>query len=227
MGFRKVIETYGYPIPNKEVAKRVVYARRYLNGEKVGKWAYDSLTKQKLTKDGELSYYDKTQYAYLLNAPFKISHECCTIMKKEPLQRYTKEHKSYPITGMMAQESKLRQSNWYKNGCNAFDIQHPISNPLAFWTENDILEYIDQYHLPYCKVYGDIVKDKKGKYCTTGCPRTGCVFCAFGVRTERKFNRFQRLKQTHPQLWEYCMRPWDEGGLGMKEVLEYINVPWE
>jgi hypothetical protein len=40
-------------------------------------------------------------------------------------------------------------------------------------------------------------------------------------------NRFQRLKQTHPKLWNYCMKPVSEGGLGMKEVLKYINVKIE
>lgn len=62
----------------------------------------------------------------------------------------------------------------------------------------------------------------------TGWLRTGCMYCGFGCQTEKKFpNRFQRLKQTHPMIWEYCMKPWNEGGLGMKEVLEYINVEIE
>lgn len=44
---------------------------------------------------------------------------------------------------------------------------------------------------------------------------------------EKEPNRFQQLKQTHPKIWEYCMKPWDEGGLGMKEVLDYVNVKTE
>lgn len=36
-----------------------------------------------------------------------------------------------------------------------------------------------------------------------------------------------KLKQIHPQLWEYRMRPWDEGGLGMKYVLDYLGVKIE
>ena len=32
------------------------------------------------------------------------------------------------------------------------------------------------------------------------------------------------LKETHPKLYEYCMKSWDEGGLGMKDVLEFIGV---
>ena len=35
------------------------------------------------------------------------------------------------------------------------------------------------------------------------------------------------LKETHPKIWEYCMRNWGEVGLGTREVLEYINVPVE
>ena len=72
-----------------------------------------------------------------------------------------------------------------------------------------------------------IVKDKKGNWTTTGINRTGCIFCAFGAHREKCPNRFQQLKETHPKIWEYCMKPCDEGGLGMKEVLEYINVPFE
>ena len=88
-------------------------------------------------------------------------------------------------------------------------------------------EYIDRYNLNYASVYGDIVKNDDDKYETTGCNRTGCVFCGFGCHLEKEPNRFQRLKETHPKLWEYCMRDWDNGGLGMKNVLEYIGVKIE
>lgn len=44
---------------------------------------------------------------------------------------------------------------------------------------------------------------------------------------EKEPNRFQRLKETHPKQWEYCMKPVEEGGLGMREVLDYIGVKVE
>ena len=56
----------------------------------------------------------------------------------------------------------------------------------------------------------------------TKCQRTGCVFCAYGVHKEKEPNRFQKLKDTHPKLWNYCMKPVSEGGLGMKEVLKTV-----
>lgn len=148
-------------------------------------------------------------------------------MKKKPVKKYEKESGNRPIIATMACESRMRKTAWLKNGCNAFDSKRPISQPMSFWTEQDVLRYIKDFNISYASVYGDIIKDEIGKYCTTGCHRTGCVFCGFGCHLEKEPNRFQKLKQTHPKLWNYCMKPWDEGGLGMKEVLEYIGVKYE
>ena len=227
MNFRKVIETYGYPIISKEVSKRVHWGKRYLEEGKVGYWAYQSLTQPVFTKDGKRSPYDKHKYRYLLDAPFKVSDNCCKIMKKDTAHKYGKQTGRKPIIATMACESQLRRMSWLKNGCNAFAATNPVSTPMSFWTEQDVLQYIKESNIPYASVYGDIKQDKNGKYYTTGCNRTGCVFCGFGCHLEKEPNRFQRLKQTHPKLWSYCMKPWDEGGLGMKEVLDYIGVKYE
>ena len=227
MNFRKVIETYGYPIISKEVSKRVHWGKRYLEEGKVGYWAYQSLTQPVFTKDGKRSPYDKHKYGFLLDAPFNISDQCCKIMKKDTAHKYVNQTGRKPIIATMACEGQLRRMSWLKNGCNAFAATNPVSTPMSFWTEQDVLQYIKESNIPYASVYGDIKQDKNGKYYTTGCNRTGCVFCGFGCHLEKEPNRFQRLKQTHPKLWSYCMKPWDEGGLGMKEVLDYIGVKYE
>ena len=98
---------------------------------------------------------------------------------------------------------------------------------MSFWTEEDVLEYLYTYQVPYASVYGEIVRTDRGGWTMTGEKRTGCVFCAFGAHLEKAPNRFQRLKITHPKLWDYCMRPWEEHGLGMRQVLEYIGIPVE
>ena len=41
-------------------------------------------------------------------------------------------------------------------GCNAFEKSNPTSQPLSFWTEQDIYHYIQKYNVPYCSVYGEI-----------------------------------------------------------------------
>lgn len=50
------------------------------------------------------------------------------------------------------------------------------------------------------------------------------MFCAFGAHLESCPNRFQQMQETHPKQYDYCMRPVDQGGLGMAEVLDYIGI---
>lgn len=194
-------------------------------------------------------YWDS--YNIRWEAPFKISEQCCDVMKKEPMRRYQKETRRMPIVGTMCTESQSREKSWLMNGCNAFEAKYPQSRPMSFWTENDVLMYLFLYDVPYASVYGDIRCRFKGEECTpedarrmllsdrpaddyawennfefytTGVSRTGCMFCAFGAHLESCPNRFQQMEVSHPKQYDYCMRPVDQGGLGMAEVLDYIGV---
>lgn len=226
MNFKTVIQTYGYPIVSKEISQVIEEARRH---ETTGKYTYriKRLNGELLDKNGNKSIYNCEKWKFLLEAPFLISNKCCNVMKKKPAKKYEKETGNYPIIGTMACESQARKTAWKVHGCNAFDTKRPTSQPLSFWTEQDILEYIKKYNLPYAPVYGEIIQDDKGKWQTTKCNRTGCVFCMYGCHLEKEPNRFQNLKITHPKLWQYCMKPMSEGGLGLKEVLEFIGVKIE
>ena len=66
-------------------------------------------------------------------------------------------------------------------------------------------------------------REREGLY-TTGIDRTGCIFCGFGCHLDKHPNRFEKLKITHPQLYEYCMKSIEDGGLGMDSVLSFIGV---
>lgn len=221
--FRQVILEYGYPIISKEVANVVEEARR---NAITGKYTYriKRLNGELLDKNGKKSQFNCEKWKFLLDAPFKISSKCCNVMKKKPAKKYERETGRKPIIGTLAEESRLRKTVWKQHGCNAFTGSRQSSQPLSFWREQDILEYLKRFRIPYAPVYGEIIQDDKGRYYTTGCNRTGCVFCGFGCHLEKEPNRFQRLKQTHPKLWDFCMRPVENGGLGMREVLEYIGV---
>ena len=225
--FREVLIEYGYPVIGKEIAEHIKQARRGLNSND-GKYSYsiDALNGVLRKKNGEKSRYNYPKYKYLLNAPFKISDECCKYIKKNPLQIYQRQTKNMPYIGTMACESMLRQTSWLKTGCNAYSTGIPSSKPLSFWTEQDALHYIRDNNLPYASIYGDIV-EVDGKLKTTGADRTGCIFCMFGVHLEKQPNRFQRLQKTHPKLYDYCMKPLDEDGLGIAEVLTFMGVPYK
>ena len=90
------------------------------------------------------SMYDRSKYLFMLNAPFEVSNQCCKVMKKQPMHQYNKDTGRVPITAQMASESKLRTSQWLQNGCNGFDLKIPTSNPMSFWTDQDVLLYIKE-----------------------------------------------------------------------------------
>ena len=188
--------------------------------------------------------YDKSRYKFFLNAPFDISDRCCSKMKKAPAHNYQKQYNRRPILATLAEESMLRTEKWLKQGCNGFEAKDPTSSPLSFWREQDILSYIRENNIEICSVYGAIVPDYDKTeeldgqldisdfglaqdnrcYKTTGCERTGCMFCLFGIHLEKSPNRLERMKITHPKQYDYIMRPKDKGGLGYKEVIDWINA---
>lgn len=217
--FFEIIEKYGYPVISKEVANVIDGARRgqtyrmkRLNGELVD-------------KNGGHSMYNCDKYKYLLDAPFKISDKCCYHMKKSPVHSYEHRTGRKCIVGTMACESKLRMQSWLNTGCNAFDSKRPVSKPLSFWTEQDILRYLQITGIPYSSIYGEIteVKNKNGtKLITTGVDRSGCMFCMFGITGDSVPNRFQKMQLTHPKQYDYCIHT-----LGCGKVLDFIGVPYQ
>ncbi len=200
------------------------------------------------------SVFSQEKWKFLLKAPFDVSNQCCTAMKKSPAHGI----KKYKITAQMASESRLRTQKWLDNGCNGFDLKKPTSNPMAFWTNQDVLTYIRLNDIQIASVYGDVVTEEeligqmtigdfldldlmelfefdRPTFCTTGCNRTGCVFCGFGLHLEKRPNRLEMIdKVSNPRIRDFCLRGGaftDEGlwkpdnrGLGMWFVIQYINV---
>lgn len=146
-----------------------------------------------------------------------MSEKCCDFTKKEPAHRYSRQSGKMAITAQMACESAMRETQWLKSGCNAFDNETPVSNPMSFWTEQDVLLYIKSRDIEICSVYGNVVYDCDEpeqerfsdvttlKLKTTGCSRTGCIFCAFGAHLEKGETRFQQLARTHPKQYAFCI----------------------
>ena len=218
MSFKQVIEEKGYPIVAKSVSNCVRLARKNIEDGK------DTLRVRQIRGLEEGSKFNKKKWEFLLDAPFKISDECCNELKKKPMKEYEKRTGKVPFIATMADEGGVRREAYLKTGCNAFNSGK--SQPMGFWTEQDVLQYIVKNNLKICSVYGDIVEesDMLGNkyYRTTGEKRSGCLYCGFGAHLEQEPNRFQRLKYTHPKQYRYCMDK-----LGLKEVLDYINVKYD
>ena len=203
MPFNKVLEKYGYPVLSKKIAMGI---SRYRNTK--------SEVQKELRLNGGINpSSNKKQhrsiplkYHYLVDAPFKISEQCCDVMKKRPFKQYFKDSGKLPYIGVMAGDSKNRQQSYVQRGCNAFE-GNAQSRPMMFWQEDDIWEYIKTKDLPYSKIYD------------MGEKRTGCMFCMFGCQFEKGENRFQRMARTHPAQYKYCMDK-----LGLRKVLKHLKI---
>lgn len=220
----------------KEIFKETIRRRKDLNGER---WTTTDKKRDELNGERKISsgweklesgkrnqlagavgdsMFNKVKWRPLCDeTQFMISNNCCSVMKKAPIKAYQKQNHSVPFIGTLAEESKLREQAWFKHGCNAFESKKPTSQPMSFWTEQDVLHYIKKNSIEIASVYGDIVAtDKNGfeyeplpgidcELKCSGCQRTGCIFCGFGAHLDKGLSRFQRLAKTHPKQYEYCI----------------------
>lgn len=251
MSFFDVLRTYGYPLISKEVSNTIEAARRNIAEGKTYTLRVKKIMGEITRRDAGKSRYNHEKYKPLLDVDFAISDKCCNVMKKAPAAEFVKRTGKKPMIATMAEESLLRQTDWLRRGCNAFDGKHIESKPMSFWTEQDVLYYIKEKGLRIASVYGDIVYAnnpqqirieeicafmdlrKLNKLTTTGCERTGCMFCPFGCQREKSPTRFERLKQTHPRQYEYCIgggeydgwiwKP-NKKGLGLGHVFDTLNA---
>lgn len=201
LSFRQIIDKYGFPLVSKENAHKI-YEIRTTKSEK--------LKSKRLYGDAKGNGKLPEKWKYLIDTDIKISSTCCDIMKKNPAKKYEKETNRKPFIGTMASDSSSRTISYMRRGCNSFSGTRSISNPLGFWLEEDVWSYLKNYGVPYSKIYD------------MGYTRTGCMFCMFGVHLEKEPNRFQRMKQTHPKLWDYCIKRLD-----LKTPLDMIGVPYQ
>lgn len=102
MNFKQVIEKYGYPFISKEVSHKVGCVMKNEN------------SKYKVCFDGSMkgSMFNCEKWSFLLSAPFRFEDRCCYVMKKSPAHSYEKSTGRVKITGQLANESKLRTTQY-------------------------------------------------------------------------------------------------------------------
>jgi len=211
MNVEAAIKKYGYPVISKETSQKISEARNTKSKKLLYKRLHGADNKY---KSGRIPF----KWQYLIKRgeyqKFKISDKCCDVLKKRPSRKFEKETGLHPMFGVMANDSHLRNQKNARKECNSFEGKRLESNPMMFWTTDDVWAYIKQHDLPYSSIYD------------MGWDRTGCVACCFGLHMEKSDlfhkNRFQRMKQTHPKLWNYCINK-----LGLRQVLNAINVNYE
>lgn len=183
--FNRVVSEYGFPLFSKRISNAIRTYRRAITP---------------ITKQNSIDYIQRNFGKYDCYKECNISDLCCEKLKKTPLRQKAKElNLECSIIGTLASESRQRELDWLKNGCNVFHIRKDNQcRPLSFWTQKDIDEYIQKYNVKISKLY------------EMGYSRNGCMFCGFGITFESSPNRYEILKDTHPAAYQYLERHFGE-----------------
>jgi len=210
--FDEIVNKYGYPVVSKDVSKKVHEAKT---------------TKSTKLLDIRLNGYASgvgkipEKWKKLIDAPFGTTSKCCGILKGAPSSVYGRATGRKCFVGVMADESQLRRQSFILYGCNAFGKKDPDSRPLIFWTEQDVLNYIEINNIKIAEAYGGIIRNRNNELACSGQERTGCKLCLFGIHLEKGENRIQRLARTEPETYRHAIED-----LGYDKVMEYIGVEW-
>lgn len=94
-------------------------------------------------------------------------NQCCNLRKVEPLNRVLKDYDGW-ITGIRRDQAPTRANAQVFE----FDAKFGIVkvNPLAFWTNEQVWDYIHEHNVPYNPLHDQ------------GYPSIGCIHCTRAVK---------------------------------------------
>lgn len=181
---RQVWEKYGFPLVSKEVAEGIHAVRINPNSKK----AQNVLG----ITNSKSQFVLRNKWRYLIDEIYDTSNMCCQKLKKDPSHKFGKETGLYPIIGIMASESRLREKTYIRRGgCNVFGTEQS-SHPLSIWTEDDIWHFISKHNIRISEIY------------RKGAVRTGCSACGFGCQFKQD-NRLRLLYNLYPKYYNMVM----------------------
>lgn len=203
---REVYEKYGFPLISKETSLSLRQIKTTKSEKLYNYRLYGIRGDGKVHQGGVLA----KRWRPLINEPFMISEQCCQKLKKDPAHKYSKTTGRMPIVGTMASESKLRESNYIRNGgCNVFESKNgAMSMPLSIWLEEDIWAYIKMRNIEIAEIYHK------------GADRTGCVGCSYGIMFDDD-NRFELLYKLYPKYYNMIMN-YTNNGVTYREAVRKV-----
>ncbi|UCC39693.1 MAG: phosphoadenosine phosphosulfate reductase family protein [Candidatus Aminicenantes bacterium] len=125
------------------------------------------------------------------------SKNCCRYLKEYPIAKILRKYKfDLYFTGLSRHESRLREfsAKRYGNYFYSKTQKHWKCHPIQDWTEEDVWNYHNLYHIPHNGVY-----DKKSP--DGFILRTGCWCCTIPI----KYGKTKFLRMNYPSLWRILM----------------------
>ena len=204
MGFKKVVKRYGFPLISKEISQKANELKR-TNGKRT----------RFLREYGDKKGNSKlpAKWTFLADQKFNVTHQCCYILKKEPLEKWAKINGNpKPIIALMSDESRLRQQLALYGKDDGKKI-YPFLK--TGWSEADIWAYAERFNIRFAECYYDRVIDG---VLIKARPRTGCEYCMFGIDQEEN-DRFASSRILTPKRYKSMMNL-ENNGVTFEEAMK-------
>jgi len=124
--------------------------------------------------------------------------KCCDILKRDPMvEAIDKYGFDLAFEGIQAAESRMRFLWVAERGQFSYNKHWHITKcyPIAFWTSEDVMKYIQKYRLPLNPIY------------KMGFDRTGCLPCTANIKWK------QQLARANPKLLNLILEKMGAPGL--------------
>lgn len=191
--FPSILDKYGKPMKSKLKSE---FLHRWYDRQDLT--AFEYLIGNKNFHNVRLANKD----VHLLHDEFDIraSEKCCHYLKKRPFEQYGKANgfKGY-LLGTRSAEGGARELNAMireKNGgllCTSYKKGMIVKMPIVDWTNEEVDQFIKDYHIPLSKAYTE-----------QGYTRTGCYLCPFSLRLQenlRKLYLYEPNKYKASLFW--------------------------
>ena len=190
---RQMLEEEGYPFKSK---LHSLYVDRFQRlGRTKGVVQYLGESEDKKPWCSEFSCPAMLKYQFSDNFNLRLSQNCCTRLKKDPLHKWARSNKKkYAIVGVMSDEGGVRSNatcEVIKNG------QLKAFQPLAVMSKEWEEWFIDQFQIPICYVYRNPLNFN----------RTGCKGCPFNKNLQQELDTLQKFFPTERKQCEIIWKP--------------------
>lgn len=192
LNIKQTLETYGYPLKSKEHSMKLAVYQRSGLGKTVLNYIGQGDKKEYLCPE-------KLRYQFTPEFTLKVSDKCCFKLKKEPAEKWAKEHnRPITITGIRKGEHGLRQSIsgcaiFYDKECKELHKFHPLFVVDEKWVD----EFVETYNVELCKLY----------YSPYNFKRTGCKGCGFSLDLQKQLDTMEVLMPEEKKQCEIIWKP--------------------
>jgi len=135
---------------------------------------------------------------------------CCRLLKERPaLIAYKSLGIDTIFTGIQASESRVRFLSACERGQYFFSKKWKLfkCNPIIFWTDRELWQYIHKNNLPYNPLYDE------------GHDRVGCVPCTGHLKW------CEKLAKTNPKLLKFILEKQGQPGLEHWLITRFDQMP--